>query len=61
MYAPAKPAYPIITPDELAKYDAFIMGVPTRFGNFPAQWKVCILPFSLPPCPFLCSFVFEQH
>ncbi|KAJ7921527.1 flavoprotein WrbA [Mycena leptocephala] len=39
MYAPAKPAYPIITPDELAKYDAFIMGVPTRFGNFPAQWK----------------------
>ncbi|KAJ7879391.1 flavoprotein-like protein [Mycena leptocephala] len=26
-------------PDELAKYDAFIMGVPTRFGNFPAQWK----------------------
>jgi NAD(P)H dehydrogenase (quinone) len=39
MYAPAKPAFPIITPDELAKYDAFIMGVPTRFGNFPAQWK----------------------
>ncbi|KAJ6628558.1 NADH-quinone oxidoreductase [Mycena sp. CBHHK59/15] len=39
MYAPAKPAYPIITPDELKKYDAFIMGVPTRFGNYPAQWK----------------------
>ncbi|KAJ7091707.1 flavoprotein WrbA [Mycena crocata] len=39
MYAPAKPAFPIITPDELATYDAFIMGVPTRFGNFPAQWK----------------------
>ncbi|KAJ7841014.1 flavoprotein-like protein [Mycena leptocephala] len=39
MYAPAKPAYPIITPDELAKYDTFVMGVPTRFGNFPAQWK----------------------
>jgi len=39
MYAAAKPAYPVITPDELAKYDAFIMGVPTRFGNFPAQWK----------------------
>ncbi|KAJ7121647.1 NADH-quinone oxidoreductase [Mycena epipterygia] len=39
MYAPAKPAFPIITPDELAKYDAFIMGVPTRFGNYPAQWK----------------------
>ncbi|KAJ7760826.1 flavoprotein-like protein [Mycena maculata] len=39
MHAPAKPAFPIITPDELAKYDAFLMGVPTRFGNFPAQWK----------------------
>ncbi|KAJ7637813.1 NADH-quinone oxidoreductase [Mycena rosella] len=39
MYAPAKPAFPIITPDELAKYDAFLMGIPTRFGNFPAQWK----------------------
>ncbi|KAJ6518497.1 flavoprotein-like protein [Mycena vulgaris] len=40
MYAPAKPALPIITPEELAKYDAFLMGVPTRFGNFPAQWKL---------------------
>ncbi|KAJ7764379.1 NADH-quinone oxidoreductase [Mycena metata] len=39
MYAPAKPDFPIITPDKLAEYDAFIMGVPTRFGNFPAQWK----------------------
>ncbi|KAJ7046054.1 NADH-quinone oxidoreductase [Mycena alexandri] len=39
MYAAAKPDFPIITPDKLAEYDAFIMGVPTRFGNFPAQWK----------------------
>jgi NAD(P)H dehydrogenase (quinone) len=39
MYAAPKPAFPVITPEELAKYDAFIMGVPTRFGNFPAQWK----------------------
>ncbi|KAJ7444614.1 flavoprotein-like protein [Mycena galericulata] len=39
MYAPPKPAFPIITADELAKYDAFLMGVPSRFGNFPAQWK----------------------
>ncbi|KAK7046386.1 benzoquinone reductase [Favolaschia claudopus] len=39
MYAAPKPAYPIITPDELATYDAFLMGIPTRFGNFPAQWK----------------------
>jgi len=39
MYAAPKPSFPIITPDELAKYDAFLMGVPTRYGNFPAQWK----------------------
>ncbi|KAG1878945.1 flavoprotein-like protein [Suillus subluteus] len=39
MYAPAKPSYPIITPSELADFDAFIFGVPTRYGNFPAQWK----------------------
>ncbi|KAJ7921521.1 NADH-quinone oxidoreductase [Mycena leptocephala] len=51
MYAPAKPTYPIITPDELAKYDAFLMGVPTRLGNFPAQWKVCLLPSGTPPPP----------
>ncbi|KAJ7697179.1 1,4-benzoquinone reductase [Mycena rosella] len=40
MHAPEKSAFPIITPEELAKYDAFLMGIPTRFGNFPAQWKV---------------------
>ncbi|KAG1856069.1 flavoprotein-like protein [Suillus subalutaceus] len=39
MYAPAKPSYPIITPSELADFDAFIFGIPTRYGNFPAQWK----------------------
>ncbi|KAG2112401.1 flavoprotein-like protein [Suillus clintonianus] len=39
MYAPAKPDYPLITPTELANFDAFIFGVPTRYGNFPAQWK----------------------
>jgi len=39
MYAPAKPEYPIITPEILATYDAFLLGIPTRFGNFPAQWK----------------------
>lgn len=39
MHAPAKPSYPIITPSELANFDAFIFGVPTRYGNFPAQWK----------------------
>ncbi|KAJ7260177.1 flavoprotein-like protein [Mycena rebaudengoi] len=39
MYAPAKSDHPEITPAILATYDAFIMGVPTRYGNFPAQWK----------------------
>ncbi len=40
MYAPAKADIPIITPEILATYDAFIFGIPTRYGNFPAQWKV---------------------
>ncbi|KAF6756479.1 flavo protein-like protein [Ephemerocybe angulata] len=39
MYAPAKPDYPIITPEILVTYDAFLFGIPTRYGNFPAQWK----------------------
>ncbi|KAJ7459219.1 hypothetical protein FB451DRAFT_1405862 [Mycena latifolia] len=37
MHAPANPAYPLITPDALAAHDAYLMGIPTRFGNFPAQ------------------------
>jgi NAD(P)H dehydrogenase (quinone) len=32
-------AAPIATVDELANYDAIIIGVPTRFGNMPAQMK----------------------
>lgn len=40
MYAPAKSTdIPIITPEILETYDAFLFGIPTRFGNFPAQWK----------------------
>lgn len=39
MHAPPKPAYPVITPAELPQFDAFIFGVPTRYGNFPGQWK----------------------
>jgi NAD(P)H dehydrogenase (quinone) len=31
---------PVITdPNELAEYDGFIFGVPTRFGNMPSQIK----------------------
>jgi NAD(P)H dehydrogenase (quinone) len=32
-------AAPIATPDELADYNAIIIGVPTRFGNMAAQMK----------------------
>ncbi|TFL02209.1 NADH-quinone oxidoreductase [Pterulicium gracile] len=39
MKAPLQPNYPIFKPADLEKYDAFIFGIPTRFGNMPAQWK----------------------
>ncbi|KAI6042000.1 flavoprotein-like protein [Pisolithus marmoratus] len=39
MHAPPKPDYPIIAPADLPNYDAFLFGIPTRYGNFPAQWK----------------------
>jgi len=39
MYAAPKPDYEIITPEKLATFDAFIIGIPTRYGSLPAQWK----------------------
>ncbi|CCF60014.1 hypothetical protein KAFR_0I02350 [Kazachstania africana CBS 2517] len=40
MNAPAKPAdIPIATENTLTEYDAFLFGVPTRFGTLPAQWS----------------------
>jgi len=41
MHAPPKPTdIPVLTdPAKLASYDAFLLGIPTRYGNFPAQWK----------------------
>ncbi|OCH88519.1 1,4-benzoquinone reductase [Obba rivulosa] len=39
MHAPAKPNYPVLAPEDLPQFDAFIFGIPTRYGNFPAQWK----------------------
>ncbi|KAJ7266461.1 flavoprotein-like protein [Mycena haematopus] len=39
LYAPAKPDYPIIDAPTLATFDAFILGIPTRYGNLPGQWK----------------------
>ncbi|KAI9459781.1 flavoprotein-like protein [Boletus coccyginus] len=32
--------YPILSPNGLANFDAFLFGIPTRFGNFPAEWKI---------------------
>ena len=46
MYAPSKADWGIPTLDDpktLEQYDAFLLGIPTRYGNFPAQWKVRIL------------------
>lgn len=39
MHAPPKPDYPIATMKTLEEFETFIIGVPTRFGNFPVQWK----------------------
>jgi len=40
MHAPPKATdVPVIDPAKLEEYDAFLFGIPTRYGNFPAQWK----------------------
>lgn len=40
MYAPGPDkSIPFITPDQMKDYDAFLFGIPTRFGNYSAQWK----------------------
>lgn len=40
MHAPGQsPDIPFISPSVLAEYDGFLLGIPTRYGNFPAQWK----------------------
>ncbi|KAH6988255.1 minor allergen Alt a 7 [Ilyonectria sp. MPI-CAGE-AT-0026] len=38
-HAPPKSTYPIAEPEKLLEYNAFLFGIPTRFGNFPVQWK----------------------
>ncbi|RUP48886.1 hypothetical protein BC936DRAFT_143746 [Jimgerdemannia flammicorona] len=40
MHAAPKADHPIITPHEMVNADAFIFGIPTRYGNMPAQFKV---------------------
>lgn len=41
MHAPPKSSSIEVLKDPatLEQYDAFLFGIPTRFGNFPAQWK----------------------
>lgn len=41
MYAPGQSTdVPLLEdPATLEQYDAFLLGIPTRYGNFPAQWK----------------------
>lgn len=40
MSAPPKDtSIPVITAQILQTYDAFLIGIPTRYGNFPGQWK----------------------
>ncbi|KAN0122219.1 benzoquinone reductase [Hyaloscypha variabilis] len=39
MHAPPKSDIPIADAKTLESYDAFLFGIPTRYGNFPAQWK----------------------
>jgi NAD(P)H dehydrogenase (quinone) len=42
MHAPPKPTDVTILEDPatLTQYDGFLLGIPTRYGNFPGQWKV---------------------
>jgi multimeric flavodoxin WrbA len=40
MYAAPKKDYPIATLNTLREYDGILFGIPTRYGNFPGQWKV---------------------
>lgn len=37
--APRDTSIPEIHPKQLVEYDAFLLGIPTRYGNMPAQWK----------------------
>lgn len=39
MHAPPKSSYPVAEPAQLVEYDAILFGIPTRYGNFPTQWK----------------------
>lgn len=43
MYAPPQDEkIPFATPETFTSYDAFLFGIPTRYGNYSAQWKTVI-------------------
>jgi len=42
MHAAPKKEYAIASVETLRQYDAFLFGIPTRYGNFPGQWKAFI-------------------
>ncbi|RVX71842.1 Minor allergen Cla h 7 [Exophiala mesophila] len=39
---PADTSVPVITAEKITEYDAFLFGIPTRYGNYSAQWKTFI-------------------
>jgi len=39
MHAPSKPDYPVFDVHDLPNFDGYCLGIPTRYGNMPAQWK----------------------
>jgi len=42
MHAGPKHSHPIATAATFAEYDGILYGIPTRYGNFPGQWKALI-------------------
>jgi NAD(P)H dehydrogenase (quinone) len=43
MHAPEQDtSIPFVEAETLTQYDAFLFGVPTRYGNYSAQWKTFI-------------------
>jgi NAD(P)H dehydrogenase (quinone) len=54
MHAPAKSDHPIATAQTLVDHDAFLFGVPTRYGNMPTQFKVISIHL------VLCAYSMKQ-
>jgi len=43
MHAPPQDtSIPFADPDMMTQYDAFLFGIPTRYGTYSAQWKTFI-------------------